>query len=48
VLNGVIVRNDRYVAQVVPSLQQLEFDLVSHDQLILDKRDIRRQRKDWS
>jgi hypothetical protein len=48
VLNCVIARKDRYVAQVVPSLQQLKFDFVGHDQLILHERDIRRQQKDFA
>lgn len=48
VLNCVLARKDRYVAQVAPSVQQLKFDLIGHDQLILHERDIRRQQKDFA
>lgn len=48
VLSCVIARKDRYVDQVVPSLQRLKFDFVGHDQLILHERDIRRQQKDFA
>lgn len=38
----------RHVAQVAPNLHQLKFDFVGHDQLILHKRDNRRQQKDFA
>lgn len=43
VLVFLLVRKDRYCAQLVPTVQRLKFDHVGHDQLILHERDIRRQ-----
>lgn len=48
VLAFVVVRKDRYVASIVPSLQQLKFDFLGHDQLVLHERDIRRQQNDFA
>lgn len=48
VLVFVLVRKDHYINAVVPALQQLKFDFVGHDQLILHERDIRRQAKDFA
>lgn len=43
VLNCLLVEKQAYIRAIVPSLQQLKFDAVGHDQLILHERDIRRQ-----
>ena len=48
VLACVLVRKDRYVDAIVPSLQKLKFEVAGHDQLILHERDIRRQQKDFA
>lgn len=48
VLAFILVRKDDYVNSVVPGLQQLKFDFVGHDQLVLHERDIRRQQKDFA
>ena len=43
VLVFLIVKKTHYIQEVVPRIQQLKFDFVGHDQLILHERDIRRQ-----
>ena len=43
VLVFLIVHKDYYRTDIVPALQQLKFDYIGHDQLILHERDIRRQ-----
>lgn len=43
VLVFLLVRKAHYSLNVVPMVQQLKFDFVGHDQLILHERDIRRQ-----
>jgi hypothetical protein len=43
VLVFVIVKKTHYVQSLVPKVQMLKFNSVGHDQLILHKRDIRRQ-----
>ncbi len=43
VLVFLIVEKRHYVFDLVPKIQQLKFDFVGHDQLILHERDIRRQ-----
>ncbi|MDZ4088572.1 MAG: DUF3800 domain-containing protein [Tabrizicola sp.] len=43
VLVFLIVKKSYYAQEVVPKIQQLKFDFVGHDQLILHERDIRRQ-----
>jgi len=43
VLNCLLIEKQAYFQAIVPSLQQLKFDAVGHDQLILHERDIRRQ-----
>ena len=48
VLAGVMVKKEEYIDDIVPELQQLKFDFVGHDQLILHERDIRRQKADFA
>ena len=43
VLVFVLVRKDRYVSSIVPTIQQLKLDFFGHDQVVLHERDIRRQ-----
>jgi hypothetical protein len=43
VLSCVLVSKLDYVSHVVPAVQQLKFDFVGHDQLILHEIDIRKQ-----
>lgn len=43
VLVFVLIRKDRYVSSVVPTIQQLKLDFFGHDQIVLHERDIRRQ-----
>lgn len=43
VLVFLIVKKTHYATVLVPQIQQLKFDMVGHDQLILHERDIRRQ-----
>lgn len=48
VLNCVLVRKTEYAQRIAPSTQQLKFDFVGHDQLVLHERDIRRQQNDFA
>ena len=43
VLNCLLVEKRPYIVDIVPALQQLKFDAVGHDQIVLHERDIRRQ-----
>lgn len=43
VLIFLIVKKTHYAMELVPRVQQLKFDAVGHDQLILHERDVRRQ-----
>lgn len=43
VLVFVLVRKDRYVSSIVPTIQRLKLDFFGHDQIVLHERDIRRQ-----
>jgi Protein of unknown function (DUF3800) len=43
VLTCVLVSKADYIARVVPVVQQLKFDFVGHDQLVLHEIDIRKQ-----
>jgi hypothetical protein len=48
VLNCILVEKRTYADSIVPSLQQLKFDFVGHDQLVLHERDIRRQQNGFA
>ncbi|MDP3959467.1 MAG: DUF3800 domain-containing protein [Pseudorhodobacter sp.] len=47
VLAAILVSKSDYISAVVPSVQQLKFDFVGHDQLILHEIDIRKQDGDF-
>lgn len=48
VLNCILVAKQTYATSIVPALQQLKFEAVGHDQLVLHERDIRRQQNGFA